>query len=105
MFVFFQKMSMLLVINIIASKVAQTNTYPPEPMPIKTRQTMKTTKAFGKIIIHVASTTRMLPPFHTILLPKLSEETPPTIKAANIPTQKDDWAMDNKMESSQTRSY
>ena len=62
----------------------------PAPMPMKMRQTINTTKAFGKTIIHVASTIRKVPLYKVILLPKLSEQNPPINNATNIPTQKDD---------------
>ena len=34
----------------------------PEPMPMKTRQTMNTTKAFGNTMMHVATMIRTQPP-------------------------------------------
>ena len=59
-------------------------------MPMKTRQTMKTIKDLGKIIIQVGMTTREQPQYQTSLLPNLSDVKPPTKEETNVPIQKHD---------------
>ena len=68
----------------------QMSGYIPAPTPMKMRQTINTTKAFGNTIIQVARIARTEPQYQIIFLPKLSDIRPPTNKATNIPTQKHD---------------